>query len=85
MRDKLKLLKVTQSMSRKGNCYDNAFVESFFHSLKTDLGHKVFENFEEAKKEIFEYIDWYSKERLHSSLGYLSPKGYVKQGSNQAA
>lgn len=85
MRDKLKVLEVTQSMSRKGNCYDNAFMESFFHSLKTELDHKVFESFEEAKKEIFEYINWYNKERLHSSLGYLSPKDYVKQDNRQAA
>ena len=85
VRDKLKFLDVTQSMSRKGNCYDNAFAESFFHSLKTELGHKVFENFEEAKIEIFEYINWYNKERLHSSLGYVSPKDYVKQENRQAA
>ncbi len=85
VRGKLRFLGLTQSMSRKGNCYDNAFVESFFHSLKTELGHKVFESFEEAKKEIFEYIDWYNKERLHSSLGYLSPKDYVKQDNRQAA
>jgi transposase InsO family protein len=85
VREKLKFLELTQSMSRKGNCYDNAFVESFFHSLKTELGHKVFENFEEAKKEIFEYIDWYNNERLHSSLGYLSPRDYVKKDNHQAA
>lgn len=85
VRDKLRVLGVTQSMSRKGNCYDNAFMESFFHTLKTELDHKIFENFEEAKKEIFEYIDWYNKERLHSSLGYLSPKDYVKQDNRYAA
>lgn len=85
VRDKLRLLDITQSMSRKGNCYDNAFAESFFHSLKTELDHKVFENFEEAKKEIFKYINWYNKERLHSSLGYLSPEDYVKQDNRQAA
>lgn len=85
VREKLKFLELTQSMSRKGNCYDNAFVESFFHSLKTELDHKVFRNFEEAKKEIFEYIEWYNEKRLHSSLGYLSPKDYVKQDNRQAA
>lgn len=85
VRDKIKLLDLTQPMSRKGNCYDNAFVESFFHSLKTELDHKVFENFEEAKEEIFEYIDWYNEKRLHSSLGHLSPRDYVKQDSHQAA
>ena len=84
-REKLELLSMTQSMSRKGNCYDNAFAESFFHSLKTELGHKVFENFKEAKKEINEYINWYNNERLHSSLGYLSPKDYVRENNPIAA
>lgn len=76
VRDKLKVLKMTQSMSRKGNCYDNAFAESFFHSLKTELDYHVFDSFEQARKEVFEYIDWYNNERLHSSLGYMSPRKY---------
>ena len=53
VRDKLSLLKITQSMSRKGNCYDNAFAESFFSSLKTELPRKKFDDLEEAKREIF--------------------------------
>jgi putative transposase len=65
-----------QSMSRKGNCYDNAPIESFWHTLKVELihGEPVFRTREEAKAAIFEYIEgYYNTERIHSSLGYLSP------------
>lgn len=80
LRRKLKLLGFLQSMSRKGNCYDNAFVESFFHSLKNELEKKIFKTKEEAKKAIFEYIEtWYNSKRLHSSLGYMSPMDYEQQ------
>lgn len=66
---------ITASMSRKGNCYDNAYVESFFHTLKTELVYRTkFATREEAKKAIFEFIEvWYNRERRHSSLGYKSP------------
>ncbi|PHZ84775.1 hypothetical protein CRD36_10105 [Paremcibacter congregatus] len=69
---------IIQSMSRKGNCWDNAVAESFFHTLKTELvHHHKFENQEEAKKEIFEYIEvFYNQERMHSANNYLSPKQY---------
>ena len=67
--------KITTSMSRKGNCWDNSPTESFFHSLKTELVY--FENYqtrEEAKKSIFEYIEvFYNRERLHSTINYKSP------------
>ena len=53
VRDKLKLLGITQSMSRKGNCYDNAFVESFFHTLKNELEKTQFDSLTGAKKMIF--------------------------------
>jgi putative transposase len=74
-RKKLKIKGIIASMSRKGNCYDNAFVESFFHTLKTELIYRTeFETREEAKKAIFEFIEvWYNRERMHSSLGYKSP------------
>ena len=79
-RKRLKLLGFEQSMSRKGNCYDNAFVESFFHTLKNELEVKIFKTKEEAKKEIFEYIEtWYNNKRLHSSLGYMTPIEYEQQ------
>jgi transposase InsO family protein len=79
-RKKLKLKGIIASMSRKGNCYDNAFVESFFHTLKTELIYRTeFETREEAKKAIFEFIEvWYNRERLHSSLGYKSPEEFER-------
>ena len=84
VRDKLSLLKITQSMSRKGNCYDNAFAESFFSSLKAELPKKKFTDLEDARKEIFRYIEWYNRERLHSSLGYLSPLDYSEHNRHVA-
>lgn len=85
VRDKLKLLDITQSMSRKGNCYDNAFVESFFHTLKNELEKTCFKDLAEAKKMIFEYINWYNRERLHSPLGYMSPLDYVEKTNSLVA
>jgi transposase InsO family protein len=62
------------SMSRTGNCYDNAMIESFFATLKTECVAAPFESREQARTAIFEYIEvWYNRQRLHSSLGYLSP------------
>ncbi|WP_274428818.1 IS3 family transposase, partial [Desulfolucanica intricata] len=66
------------SMSRKGNCYDNACMESFFGTLKTELiyGNR-FKTRAEARQAIFEYIEvFYNRIRLHSSLGYMSPLEY---------
>jgi len=64
-----------QSMSAKGNCYDNAVAESFFHTLKTELTHHtVFHTKAEARRAIFEYIEiWYNRQRLHSFNNYMSP------------
>lgn len=66
---------IVQSMSRKGNCWDNAVSESFFHTLKTELiHHESYPTREEAKKSVFEYIEvFYNRQRLHSKNGYLSP------------
>ena len=77
-RDKLAVHKITASMSRKGNCYDNAFVESFFRTLKVELIYtRKFKTREEAKAAIFEFIEvWYNRQRLHSSLDYLTPEEY---------
>jgi len=71
---------IIQSMSRKGNCWDNAVAESFFHTLKTELTHHIrFKTREEAKQSIFEYIEiFYNKKRIHSSNDYLSPEEYEK-------
>ena len=64
-----------QSMSGKGNCYDNAQAESFFSRFKAELMENgVFEDIEQARTEIFSYIEgYYNRVRLHSSLGYKSP------------
>lgn len=62
------------SMSRTGNCFDNAAMESFFSTLKTECADQPFETRAQARTTIFEYIEaWYNRQRLHSSLGYLSP------------
>jgi putative transposase len=62
------------SMSRVGNCYDNAVMESFFGTLKTECVTAPFATRAQARTTIFEYIEvWYNRKRLHSSLGYYSP------------
>lgn len=63
------------SMSRKGNCWDNAPAESFSHTLKTELlHHRRFETREQTKQEIFEHIEvFYNRQRTHSTLGYRTP------------
>ena len=72
---------IRQSMSRKGNCWDNAVSESFFHTLKTELVHQqTYQTRAEARQAIFEYIEvFYNRERLHSANGYLSPVNYELQ------
>ncbi len=66
------------SMSRKGNCWDNAAMESFFGTLKQELVHRqTYGTREEARRSLFEYIEvFYNRQRLHSTLGYLSPVQY---------
>lgn len=67
-----------QSMSRKGNCWDNAVAESFFKTLKAELcGDGAFPTREIARNEVFEYIEiFYNRQRLHSSIGYITPVEY---------
>lgn len=69
-----------QSMSRKGNCYDNAQAESFFSRFKAELVEGgIFESVEDARSEIFSYIEgYYNRIRLHSGLGYKSPLEFEK-------
>jgi len=66
---------ITQSMSRKANCWDNAVAESFFKTLKVELIYQNnFQTIEQAELAVFEYIEiWYNRKRLHSSLGYKTP------------
>lgn len=70
------------SMSRVGDCYDNAMKESFWATLKKALVHgRTFATREEARKAIFEYIEvFYNRQRLHSSLGYVSPEEFEAAG-----
>jgi len=72
--------KIQTSMSRVGNCYDNAVVESFFGTLKTECVTTQFTTQALAHTSIFEYIEvWYNRQRLHSTLGYLSPTEFERQ------
>ena len=72
---------VTCSMSRSGNVWDNAAMESFFSSLKTELiGKKIYRSRDQAKAEIFDYIErFYNPTRRHSTLGYLSPMDFERK------
>jgi putative transposase len=79
-RDLLTKYRMTCSMSRKGNCWDNAVVESFNGTLKTELIHRRrWTTREEARAAVYEYIEvWYNRQRLHSTLGYRSPEEYER-------
>lgn len=72
---------ITCSMSRKGNCWDNAVVESFFATLEHELlAQQSFVSHHAARRAIFEYIEvWYNRQRRHSSLGYVSPAEYEQR------
>jgi len=72
---------MVQSMSRRGNCYDNAVAESFFSSLKNELvNHCSFKTRDEARTAVFEYIEvFYNRQRRHQSLDYVSPLDYERE------
>lgn len=73
--------RVTQSMSRKGDCWDNAVAESFFKTLKWEWTNRyIYRDHNQAELSVFEYIEsYYNTKRAHSSLGYLSPDEYAAQ------
>lgn len=75
---------VVLSVSRKGNCYDNAVAESFFSTLKNELTHEhSFRDRTEARQAIFQYIEgFYNRTRLHQTLGYRSPEEFERQASD---
>ena len=76
---------ITCSMSRRGNCYDNAVMEAFFSSLKFELSDR-FESCGEAKMELFDYIEvFYNQRRRHSTIGQISPAAFEKAQATQAA
>jgi len=72
---------IRQGMSRRGNCWDNAVAESFFHTLKTELiHHQKLETRDQARRLVFEYIEvFYNRERLHSANDYRSPVDFETQ------
>ncbi|MCU1281317.1 MAG: Mobile element protein [bacterium] len=73
--------KIAGSMSRKGNCWDNAVAESFFSTLKTEcVEHRVYASLADARAALFDYIEsFYNRRRRHSSLGYRSPADYERE------
>ena len=85
-RDYLSLEKITQSMSRRGNCWDNAVVERFFRSLRTErIRKRIYSSHKEAMIDISDYIaGFYNSMRLHSTLGYTSPNTWEIDVRNAA-
>jgi len=79
----LNAARMTQSMSRKGNCWDNAPMESCFGTIKTELVHQAcYETRDAARRDLFAYIEgYYNRRRLHSAIGYITPE----QAERQAA
>jgi transposase InsO family protein len=72
-------------MSRRGNCYDNAVMESFFSTVKSELSDR-FGSCGEAKMELFDYIEvFYNQRRRHSTIGQISPAAFEKAWATQAA
>lgn len=82
-RELLKGHDIEGSMSRKGNCYDNATKESFYHTLKTELVfHEKYRDLEDARASLFDYIEvFYNRERAHSSLGNLAPISFEEEAA----
>jgi putative transposase len=82
----LKKYAIHASMSRQGNCLDNAAMESFFHTLKTEHTHHYqYRTRDEARQSVFEYIErFYNQKRRHSYLNYLSPSEFERQSVSQA-
>ncbi len=72
---------ITCSMSRRGNCHDNAVMESFFSTVKSELADR-FPSFGEAKMELFDYIEvFYNQRRRHSTLGQISPAAFERRAA----
>lgn len=78
-RSVLSRAEIIQSMSRPNNCYDNAFMESCFGTIKNELEMTDYKKISQAKREIQEYVQYYNFERKHSALGYQSPVQFENQ------
>ena len=90
IRGQLERYKITQSMSGKGNCYDNAVVESFFATLKTEevkqQGRRGYISRHAAQMALFSYIEgFYNRVRRHSALGYLSPLDFEENNQHNGS
>ena len=77
---------IVASMSRTGNCYDNAAKESFYHTFKTELvNHEHYRTHAQARSSVFDYIEaFYNRQRLHSTIGYMSPEDFERSGTSVA-
>ncbi len=85
-RGHLGIMKMQQSMSRKGNCWDNSPTERFFRSMKHEqLNYETFRTKEAAKLSIIDYLAFYNSQRLHSTLGYQSPLNFEREFYKNAA
>lgn len=86
-RRQLTQYRMLQSQSRKANCWDNACVESFFHTLKTEMiYHEDFQTRDEARRAIFEWVEaFYNRQRSHSTLGYRSPVDFERVAREKVA
>ncbi len=84
-RQRLEQAGMVVSMSRKGNCWDNAAMESFFGSLKEEcVGSTTYSSHEQARLSLFEYLEvYYNRQRRHSTLGYVSPLIYEQIGEQR--
>ena len=83
-RDRLATRGIICSMSRRGNCYDNAVMESFFSTVKSELADQ-FASFGDAKMELFDYIEvFYNQRRRHSTVGRISPAAFEKRQAQMA-
>ena len=76
---------IQSSMSRKGNCWDNAAMESFFGTVKDEcVGSTIYASHDEARLELFTYMEvYYNRIRRHSTIGYVSPLNYEQMGEQQ--
>ena len=83
----LKAWRCRQSMSRKGNCWDNAVAESFFSVLKEEMVyHEQFQTRQEAMDQLFDYIEvFYNRKRIHSAAGFKSPEKFESEFVEKAA
>jgi putative transposase len=85
-RQHLAVMRMEQSMSRKGNCWDNSPTERFFRSLKHEqLNYEKFKTHEAAKLSVIDYLAFYNGRRSHSTLGYLSPIEFEREYFGDAA